>query len=92
MKKCKFCNKEIDFLCYGIKVSETGKLYADEFIAENSERLNDSKYDEFNCPECNAVLFTNQDEAQEWLKNICGICHRFEDEDGRCGCTNKDSK
>lgn len=23
---------------------------------------------------------------------ICGICHKYQDEDGRCGCTNKNQK
>ena len=26
------------------------------------------------------------------LENMCDICHKQEDDDGRCGCTNKDSE
>ena len=28
---------------------------------------------------------------QKNKKNTCDICRKKEDEDGRCGCTNKDS-
>lgn len=66
MKKCKECGKDIDFLMFAVKTEEIGKLYAEEFIVENSERLCEDG-DSFTCPECNAELFTNQDKAQEWL-------------------------
>jgi hypothetical protein len=35
-----------------------------------------------------------EEEIEEQAKSgrFCGICKQAEDEDGRCGCTNSDSK
>jgi len=50
---------------------------------------------EMNCPfmtESDGIYFNLDDDEDDNKPNKCDICHKPEDDDGRCGCTNDDSK
>ena len=66
MPKCPKCGEEIDHL---INVCSAWKLY--RFYSNGSyEWIDDVSGDvnEYECPECNEVLFTDEAEAQKFLK------------------------
>ena len=67
MVKCPKCKKEIDYL----KHYESGEYYYkyfgnDEY--EGIEFLGNSKVIDYECPECQEVIFTDEDKAKKFLK------------------------
>lgn len=67
MVKCPNCEEEIEVLIHfqsGEKrYTYTGKEYFDDFFIE------DNKTNDYECPECNKVLFTDEREAKKFLIN-----------------------
>ena len=72
MPKCPKCGKEIVYLRdfspvwqeYRITVDENGDVHY-EFI-DNSDPMDTG--DEYECPECGEVLFTDEEEAVKFLR------------------------
>lgn len=70
MPKCQKCNKEIDHL-----IVKEESVVLSYFSIENNEPFFEEKdkipmdFLGFFCPECDALLFTTQDEAEEFLKS-----------------------
>ena len=54
---------------------------------DENEAIDKISRSEFNAKDESAELETGFDASK-----ICDICGYYEDPDGRCGCTNKDSK
>jgi len=69
VKRCKFCKNRIDELSFELTVKTTGVMSVEdgeikEVIDENS--LSTVK-EEYFCPVCERVLFTNEKDAREFL-------------------------
>ena len=69
MPKCPKCGKEIDYLRefmseeFKLTVDENGYVHYDLVDASVLNRG-----DEYKCPECGEVLFTDEEEAVKFLK------------------------
>jgi len=89
--KCPLCKAEIETLLNiqsGYKTFEMNKKgdYTDSGFDV------DDNVNEWACPECNEVLATSEEEAIAFLNGKwCYGCNEAKDDDGRCGCTNKDA-
>lgn len=73
MAKCPKCGKEIDHLRDFSPVWQEfrafiGKAGLLDFEDTDNECPMDSHDDEYECPECAQVLFTNAEQAQKFLK------------------------
>lgn len=71
MIKCPECGEEIDCL-YNWESGGMGYVLFPDNRYEEGEFLPDGKTNEFNCPECQKTLFTNEIEALEFLKEAEG--------------------
>jgi len=72
MPKCPKCNSNIDYLVYYGKALEKASLFlSDSKTAEydNWDTIGIGTTPEYECPECNEVLFTDEEEAVKFLKN-----------------------
>jgi len=73
MPKCPKCGKEIDYLRdfspvweeYKLTINENGVVHC-EFVDGGIPM--DDKDDEYECPECHEVLFTDVEDAIKFLK------------------------
>jgi len=73
MPKCPKCGKEIDYLRDFSPVWQEYKMIIDENGDAHYEFVDDSLPidtidDEYECPECGEVLFTDEEEAVKFLK------------------------
>lgn len=66
MVKCPKCNKEIDYLSYTQKCVAHGVYNGDEYD-EYSCDLADDEENLFYCPECEELLFEDEDDASDFL-------------------------
>ena len=74
--KCPKCNKEINSLKniqsgsldYDLSVNEDETLHY-----ESGDFLTDDNVNDFCCPECLEVLFSNEEEAVKFLKKSKGV-------------------
>ena len=64
MAKCPKCGEEIEVLDYQSFGSEGGTYYGKD---DYKNRWDDHDRTEYLCPECSKVLFTMQDDADEFL-------------------------
>jgi len=64
MARCPVCGSEIEYLKNYVKAE---KVYY--FDGERSSTILLEKDGEFECPECNEVLFTDEDSARRFLKS-----------------------
>jgi transcription initiation factor IIE alpha subunit len=72
MPKCPKCNEEIDYLNLFSRIEQRGRFELDpsgdpQFLVEGT--VPDYDDDDFECPNCNEVLFHDSDEAEEFLKS-----------------------
>jgi len=73
MPKCPKCGKEIDYLVdyspawqkYEMRIDKNGDAHY-EFVDDSLPI--DTIDDEYECPECSEVLFTDEEEAVKFLK------------------------
>jgi len=67
MPKCPECGEEIEYL-NNLESGEMGyKLFSDGRY-EGTEFYPDGGRNEYECPECQTTLFTNETDALEFLK------------------------
>lgn len=67
MTKCPACGKEINYLSKWESVEGEYRLYPDGRL-EQMTLSRDGKTNEYGCPKCQKVLFTNETDALEFLK------------------------
>lgn len=66
MKKCKKCKEEINYL---INVCSGYMVYSFDGDYGDSDFEIDGNVNNFECPNCNEVLFTNEEEANDFLNS-----------------------
>jgi len=68
MPKCPKCGKEINGLYYG--AAEINRYWFTIEEGKANYSIDDSwtEYSEYDCPECGAPLFTDEEEAEKFLR------------------------
>jgi len=66
MVKCNKCGKEIDYLLFSVKCWHHGTFSLKETYTKDYGDYEDWTLE---CPECNKVLFTDDEEAREFLED-----------------------
>lgn len=73
MTKCPSCKENINFFEYTENCFRSGTYDLEsEWTCYNTTSLEDGK-DEYNCPECQEVLFNNEDDAKKFLQGDKGV-------------------
>jgi DNA-directed RNA polymerase subunit RPC12/RpoP len=67
MAVCPKCKKVIDTLINWVS-GENKYYYRGEDCTEFEEFVEDGKTNDYECPECSAVLFKNDEKAKKFLK------------------------
>lgn len=63
------------------------------FRTDNAQDMEEKAFQDANSDEAGAYNFATALElAEERIIEMCEVCGTYEDEDGRCGCTNVDGK
>lgn len=81
MPKCPSCHKKIDFLDNfqsGVKV---WRFDGDNYSSTHDDFIPDDERNDYECPECFEVLFTDEEDARKFLakkekKPKCPHCKR----------------
>jgi ribosomal protein S27AE len=66
MPICPKCGKEISYLRYGERAINTAKFDGHDYYSWDTVHIEDYWYE---CPECNAMLFTDDGEAEKFFEN-----------------------
>lgn len=80
MPKCPKCNAEIDYLLLFSRIEQRARFELDpsgdpQVLVEGD--VPDYEDDDFECPECNAVLSHDRDDAEKFLRGK-EVCHADE--------------
>ena len=76
MAICPKCKKEIEYLDYCAITHTTGVLQIDDGLPlydEDWHPLHEAEFT-FECPECRAELFNNEQEASDFIKDSAAAC------------------
>ncbi len=68
MSICPKCKEEIDYLNNYIS-GEAKYIFDGESYNQDGDFQNDGKVSDYECPECQEVLFTDEEKAKEFLED-----------------------